>query len=130
MSKSKELVKKAVKRITNSDTETPAEKVTRKSGTKVPSGEELASSQTGAPEFKPVTRSFKGDKVVVYLSCKHQYRVDRTNGKRDELTIKHCAKVLDIGTLEAEELLSGKFAIELDLKALTLEYNYTPIKKD
>lgn len=129
--------------------ETPAEQVTKFSGTPVPSGEalaktladvettidsKLASSQTVAPEFKTdastVTRVFKGDKINVYTSCKHQYRVERTNGKRDEMSIINCARAFDIPEAEAEDLLGGKFAIELDEKAMTLEYNYTPRKKD
>lgn len=125
--------------------ETPAEEVARRSGTTVPSGEamakelaaattkidsKVASSQTVASEFKPVVRMFKGDKINTYVSCKHQYRVARTNGKRDAMSIKDCAKVFDLNEIEAEDLLGGKFAIELDEKALTLEYNYTPKKKD
>ena len=90
----------------------------------------LASSQTVAPELKAGLREFKGDRVSAFLTWKHQFRVARTNGKRDLPDVTDCMKSFEVGEVEAEELLGGKFAVELDENALTLKYTYAPSKKD
>ena len=87
-------------------------------------------SKAAGTNLKGQKRFFKGEIVESFLACRHNFRVSRVDGIRNNTAVNATCKLLDIEEDEAADLLGGKFEVSVDKKAATLNYLYVPIKKD